>query len=126
MCYAFVNRLLFCTFESHDVYRLNMDGNERKKILQSNHTLLGVTCDVNRRRVCSVARGEIRLVGALWGRSEHFVLFVVVLLFSKLQTFLNNNPDGNPLKLLDLIITCVQTIALMHLYRVRRIQKQHM
>ena len=32
------------------------------------------------------------------GRSGHLVLFLVALLFSKLQTFLNNNPEGNPLK----------------------------
>ena len=31
-------------------------------------------------------------------RSRHLMLFLVALLFSKLQTFLNNNPDGNPLK----------------------------
>ena len=40
----------------------------------------------------------IRLVGAHGGRSGHLVLFLVALLFSKLQTFLNNNPEGNPLK----------------------------
>ena len=38
------------------------------------------------------------VVGAHGGRSGHLVLFLVALLFSKLQTFLNNNPEGNPLK----------------------------
>ena len=43
--------------------------------------------------------GELTLVvGAHGGRSGHLVLFLVALLFSKLQTFLNNNPEGNPLK----------------------------
>ena len=37
-------------------------------------------------------------VGAHGVRSGHLVLFVVALSFSKLQTFLNNMPDGNPLK----------------------------
>ena len=38
------------------------------------------------------------VVGAHGGRSGHLVLFFVALLFSKLQTFLINNPEGNPLK----------------------------
>ena len=41
----------------------------------------------------------ISILGAHGGRSGHLVLFLVALLFSKLQTFLNNNPEGNPLKL---------------------------
>ena len=41
---------------------------------------------------------ELLLVGAHGGRSGHLVLFLVALLFSKLQTFLSNNPEGNPLK----------------------------
>ena len=41
---------------------------------------------------------EIVIVGAHGGRSGHLVLFFVALLFSKLQTFLSNNPEGNPLK----------------------------
>ena len=32
------------------------------------------------------------------GRSGHLVLFLVALSFSKLETFLNNIPEGNPLK----------------------------
>ena len=39
-----------------------------------------------------------RLVGAHGGRSGHLVLFLVALLFSKLNTLLSNNPEGNPLK----------------------------
>ena len=38
------------------------------------------------------------LVGAHGGRSGHLVLILVALSFSKLQTFLNNIPEGNPLK----------------------------
>ena len=38
------------------------------------------------------------IVGAHGGRSGHLVLFLVALLFSKLQTFINNNSEGNPLK----------------------------
>ena len=38
------------------------------------------------------------IVGAHGSRSGHLVLFLVALLFSKLQTFLNSNPEGNPLK----------------------------
>ena len=37
-------------------------------------------------------------VGAHEGRSGQHVLFLVAMSFSKLQTFLNNNPEGNPLK----------------------------
>ena len=40
----------------------------------------------------------ILLVGAHGGRNGHLVLFLVALSFSKLQTFLNNIPEGNPLK----------------------------
>ena len=36
--------------------------------------------------------------GAHGGRSGHLVLFLVALSFSKLQTFLNNIPEGNPPK----------------------------
>ena len=38
------------------------------------------------------------IVGAHGGRSGHLVLFLVALLFSKLQTFVSNNPEGNLLK----------------------------
>ena len=38
------------------------------------------------------------LVGASRGRSGHLVLFLVALSFFKLQTFINNIPEGNPLK----------------------------
>ena len=40
----------------------------------------------------------MHIVGAHGGRSGHLVLFFVALSFSKLQSFLNNIPEGNPLK----------------------------
>ena len=40
----------------------------------------------------------INVVGTHGGRRENLVPFLVVLSFSKLQTFLNNIPEGNPLK----------------------------
>ena len=46
----------------------------------------------------NVIMTSVVIVGAHGGRSGHLVLFLVALLFSKLQTFLNNNPEGNPLK----------------------------
>ena len=48
--------------------------------------------DVSLWRTCMTFR---HIVG---GRSGHLVLYLVALLFSKLQTFLNNNPEDNPLK----------------------------
>jgi len=39
-----------------------------------------------------------KIVGAHGGRSGHLMLFLVALSFYKLQTFLNNIPEGNPLK----------------------------
>ena len=38
------------------------------------------------------------IVGAHGGRSGHLVLFLAALSFSKLQTFLNNIPEGNLFK----------------------------
>ena len=38
------------------------------------------------------------IVRAHGGRSGRLVLFLVALSFSKLQTFVNNIPEGNPLK----------------------------
>ena len=43
-------------------------------------------------------RCAMLLVGAHGGQSGHLVLFLDALLFSKLLTFRNNNPEGNPLK----------------------------
>ena len=40
----------------------------------------------------------VNIVRAHGGRSGHLVLFLVALSFSKLQTFLNNIPEDNPLK----------------------------
>ena len=50
------------------------------------------------RRALRSADRALLVVGAHGGRSGHLVLFLVALLFSKLQAFLNNNPEGNPLK----------------------------
>ena len=41
--------------------------------------------------------------GAHGGRIGHLVLFLVALSFSKRQIFLNNIPEGNPLKSIYLI-----------------------
>ena len=42
-----------------------------------------------------------------WSRSEHLVLLLVALSFSKLQTFLNNIPEGNTLKPVYIYENCI-------------------
>ena len=55
-------------------------------------------CDVVDARAMPHVMPTIILVGAHGGRSGHLVLFLVALLFSKLPTFVSNNPEGNLLK----------------------------
>ena len=53
------------------------------------------------------------IVAAHGGRSGRLVLFLVALSFSKLQTFLNNIPEGNPLKSVYLTPKIAFTFRLM-------------
>ena len=53
------------------------------------------------------------MVGAHGDPSEHLVLFLVALSFSKIQTFLNNIPEGNPLKSVYLTPKIAFTFRLM-------------